>query len=185
MGFFWSEKIVAPLISAWTTTVCDQEGPLPTAMYWWYPWCSVRHPNVYDPGSSRWFNWQVKMDAADQSVHDWPWPVWIPRHAIWYLQRSSYLSKAYWIYVLGLASYYSRLVKDFAEITSMLLCLTMKSLEKSKSCALKEKLVSLPVIAIACMDLEFILDCETRDSLSACSTYSLSDGRSWVVLQHY
>ena len=72
---------------------------------------------------------------------------------------------------LGLASYYRRLIQNFAEIAAPLHRLTAKTTEKFKwspDCdlafsVLKEKLVSAPVLAFPCFDQEFVVECDASD----------------------
>ena len=72
---------------------------------------------------------------------------------------------------LGLASYYRRFIQNFAEIAAPLHRLTAKTTEKfkwSRDCdlafrALKEKLVSAPVLPYPCFDQKFVVDCDASD----------------------
>ena len=72
---------------------------------------------------------------------------------------------------LGLASYYRRFIQNFPEIAAPLHRLTAKTTEKFKwshDCdlafrALKEKLVSAPVLAFPCFEQKFVLDCDASD----------------------
>lgn len=69
---------------------------------------------------------------------------------------------------LGLASYYRRFLQDLAEIAAPLHWLTAKTTEKLKWTAecnrafrvLKEKLVSVPVLAFPCFGEKIALDCD-------------------------
>ena len=72
---------------------------------------------------------------------------------------------------LGLAPYYRRFIQNFAEIAAPLHRLTSKTTEKfkwSRDCdlafrALKEKLVSAPVLPYPCFDQKFGVDCDASD----------------------
>ena len=72
---------------------------------------------------------------------------------------------------LGLASYYRRFIQNFPEIAAPLHRLTAQTTEKfkwSRDCelafrALKEKLVSAPVLAFPCFEQKFVLDCDASD----------------------
>ena len=68
---------------------------------------------------------------------------------------------------LGLESYYWGFIQNFAKIAALLCRFTAKTIKKfkwSQDCvltfrALKEKLVSAPVLAFPCFDEEFVVDC--------------------------